>query len=209
MSASRKPRFMPLLPAVLLLLAASGWGQPLASLPVHDDIAIPDKPHFFGSHQGLAGVFGALGGIIASPAVEDSRDKIKLYMEKHGIDIRQIVLAEYRKTAATAPELSLPADGAPYKVKLEILNYGISARRPFADEYKPWLRVRLHLVDKSDRSEFNEGSFINNLTDGTPTHELDKFFGDPDVLRAALARAAELATAEVVKKLVDRYDRKR
>jgi hypothetical protein len=130
-------------------------------------------------------------------------------METHGIDIRQIVLAEFRKRAAASPELALPKGGAPYKVKLEIPNYGISARRPFADEYKPWLRVRIKIVDRNDRSEFDEGSFINNLTEGTPTHQLDKFFGDPDVLRAALARAAELATTEVVDKLADQYGPKR
>ena len=173
------------------------------------DIAIPDKPHYFGSNQGLAGVFGLLGGLIASPGVEDSRDKIKLYMEKHAIDIRQITLAEYRKTAAAAPELSLPAEGVPYKVKLEIASYGISARKPFADEYKPWLRLRLAIVDKGDRSVFSDGAFINNLSDGTPTHVLDKFFGDPDVLRAALTRAAELAATEVVAKLVERHGPKR
>jgi hypothetical protein len=198
-----------LLMAVLLLLATNGWAQTLASVPVHGEISIPDKPHYFGSHTGLAGVFGLLGGIVASPGVEDSRDRIKLYMEKQGIDIRQIVLAEYRKAAAATPELQLPADGAPHKVKLEIVSYGLSARRPFADEYKPWLRIRLHLMDKGERSEFNDGSFINNLTDGTPTLALDKFFGDPEVLRGALTRAAELATAESVKKLVERYDRKR
>ena len=87
MSVNCKRGFMLLLLAVLQLLAASGWAQPLASLPVHGEITIPAKPYYFGSHQGLAGVFGALGGIIAAPAVEDSRDRIKLYMEKHGIDI--------------------------------------------------------------------------------------------------------------------------
>jgi hypothetical protein len=200
---------MRLLSAVLLLLAADSWAQSLASLPVQGDIAIPDKPHYFGSHHGLAGVFGLIGGIVITPAIEDSRDKIKLYMEKYGIDIRQIVLAEYRKAAAAAPELSLPKEGAPYKVKLEVRNYGISARTAFADEYKPWLRVRLDVMDKSDRSEFDEGAFINNRTDGTPTHALDKFFGDPEVLRAAYVRAAELATKEVVAKLADRYGSKR
>lgn len=194
-----------LLFAVLLLLTASSWAQSLASLPIHGEIAIPDKPHFFGSHQGLAGVFGLLGGIAVTPAVEDSRDRIRLYMEQHRIDIRQIVLDEFRKAAAAAPELALPKEGAPYRLRLAIPNYGISSRRPFADEYIPWLRVRLAVLDKADRAEFDEGSFINNRTDGTPVHELAKYFGDPAVLRAALTRAAELASAEVVKELVERH----
>lgn len=197
-------RFVRLLPFALVLLAASGWAQPLASLPIHDEIAIPDKPHFFGSSQGLAGVFGLLGGLAAAPGVEDSRDRIRLYMEQHRIDIRQIVLAEFRKAAA-APELALPKAGAPYRLRLAIPSYGISSRRPFADEYVPWLRVRLEVLDKADRAEFDEGSFINNRTDGTPVHELAKYFGDPAVLRAALTRAAELASAEVVKELVERH----
>ncbi len=198
-------RFVRLLPVALVLLAASSWAQLVASLPIQGEIAIPDKPHFFGSSQGLAGVFGALGGIVAAPAVEDSRERIRLYMAQHAIDIRQIVLAEFRKAAAAAPELALPREGAPYRLRLGIPSYGISARGPFADEYKPWLRVRLEVLDKADRAEFDEGSFINNRTDGTPTHELAKYFGDPAVLRAALARAAELAAAEVVKELVERH----
>lgn len=198
-------RFVRLLPIALVLLAASGWAQPLATLPIHSDIPIAEKPHFFGSHQGLAGVFGLLGGIAVTPAVEDSRERIRLYMEQHAIDIRQIVLAEFRKAAAAAPELALPKEGAPYRLRLRIPSYGISSRRPFADEYIPWLRVRLEVLDKADRAEFDEGSFINNHTDGTPVHELAKYFGDPAVLRAALTRAAELATAEVVKELEERH----
>jgi hypothetical protein len=198
-----------LLLAFLLLLSATSWAQSLSTLPIHGDIPIADKPHFFGSHQGLAGVFGLLGGIAVTPAVEDSRERIRLYMDKHAIDIRQIVLAEFRKAAAAAPELNLPKEGAPYRLKLEIPSYGISSSRPFADEYKPWLRVRLQVVDKADRAEFDEGSFINNRTDGTPVHELAKYFGDPAVLRAALTRAAELATAEVVKELAERHGRAR
>lgn len=202
-------RRLKMLPAVLLLLTAGSWAQSLSTLPIHGDIPIADKPHYFGSHQGLAGVFGLFGGVAVSQSVADSKDRIKLYMEQHAIDIRQIVLAEFRKAAAAAPELNLPKEGAPYRLKLEIPSYGISSSRPFADEYKPWLRVRLQVVDKADRAEFDEGSFINNRTDGTPTHALEKFFGDPAVLRAALTRAAELATAEVVKELVERHGRAR
>jgi len=195
--------------AALLLLATPAWSQTLAALPLEPEIALADKPHFFGSNQGLAGVFGLLGGVAASQSVADSRDRIRLYMEKHAIDIRQIVLAEFRKAAATAPELFLPKEGAPHRVKLEIPSYGISARGPFADEYKPWLRLRLQVMDKAGSAEFDEGSFINNRTDGTPTHALEKFFADPAVLRAALTRAAELAAAEVVKDLAERYGRAR
>ena len=192
--------------AAALVFSASAAAQPLASLPVAEEIPLPDKPHFFGSNSGLAGVFGLLGGLLAAPGIEDSRDKIKLYMETHRIDIRQIVLDEYRKAAAAVPaELALPKDGAPHKVKLEIVSYGVSARGPFANEYKPWLRMRLHLLDKGERSAWSDGSFIHNRNDGTPTHPLEKFFGDPEVMRTALTRAAELAAAEVTKKLTEEH----
>ncbi|MGQ0510160.1 MAG: hypothetical protein ACT4P9_06060 [Betaproteobacteria bacterium] len=197
--------FVALLLAALVVLATPAWAQPLATFPLEPEIALAEKPHFFGSSQGLAGVFGALGGIAVSSSVEDSKDRIKQYMDKHAIDIRQIVLAEFRRVAATASAPALPKEGVPYRLRLGIPSYGISARGPFADEYKPWLRVRLEVLDKAGRAEFDEGAFVNNRTDGTPVHALAKYFGDPEVLRAALTRAAELAVAEVVKDLAERY----
>ena len=170
------------------------------SAPTQGDISMPEEPHYFGPENAAAGVFGLLGAIAVSGETTRTKDRIKEYMDKNAIDVRQIVASQFRdQLAKTDYDVCLPDTAAsPPKFRLSIRSYGISHKMLFSKEYKPWLKVHLELLGNENSAVWDATSFINRFTDETPSSEFESYFNNPAVLSKALDSAAAVAVRELL-----------
>jgi ABC-type uncharacterized transport system auxiliary subunit len=108
--------------------------------------------------QNIGLMFGAIGGLAASGAIEDNRQAFAAFLEKNNISIDRIVREEVEKAFRESGKLTLvgPGQGAPAKLKISVPQYGFGVTTLLSSKVVPTLWIKCDLVDASGRLLWSE-----------------------------------------------------
>src|SRR5258708_33225920 len=85
----------------------------VASVTINPNVSKPQEMSYLGPGGSAGLMFGALGAIIAAPALESSRRSFQDYVVKNGISIERIVLEEVEAAMRRSGRLPLTSSPEP------------------------------------------------------------------------------------------------
>ena len=197
--------------ALLALLALGGCAsvQPISdadrkaitSVTINPSVTKAPDIYYFGPGMTAGLMFGAVGAIIAAPAMERSRKSFQEYTDKHGISLERIVLEEVEGALRRAGRMPLAAQPGPGAAVLHVAipQWGFSVPHGFSGMLVPVLQIRCELKDAQGKLVWSSSERVLPL--GNPVEPLspDAVRNDPKAMEAAWRGAARHIAAEIAK----------
>jgi hypothetical protein len=104
-----------------------------------------------GANIGL--MFGAVGGLAASGAIEDSQKAFAAFLEKNAISVDTIVREEIEAALRASGKLAIvgSAETAPAAIKIALPQYGFGVTHLLGSKVVPVMWIKCDLVDGSGK----------------------------------------------------------
>ena len=158
--------------------------------------------------RGTAQAWGAaLGGVIGALATADAgmtdAERMVKFMDKEHIDISEIVYSEVTKQVAVLKTFDISdANRIDATLIFSVDMYGFNKTHPFGSNMNPLIRITGKLIKPNNEIVWQESEFVSDLASANDQGQsLDTYQNEPEKLRAALAKASEVAVKRVVAKL--------
>jgi len=170
---------------------------------VNKAVSVPDKMDYLGPGGATALMFGAIGGALSAPSIENSRADFQSKVSNGGDAIRTIVLEEMLLRVRESGKFPLTEDNVQgtSTLNISIVRYGFSIPHGFSSNVVPILRITCELKDSAGRVLWSQTSGTMPL--GNPVESISADIIQKDVsVRNATWRGAAKALA---KNIVDSY----
>lgn len=177
--------------------------ESIRTVSINKNIKIPDEIYYYGLGHGVGGALsGLIGQAIADVAAQGTKAQIKTAMQEGHIDLAQIVREQFETELVAARIFpSIIPEGGDAEVRLEIGMFGFA--QIFGDilsnQMKPMLTINGSLVRTDGTIIWKKSSYVINATKQTPSHTLEEYLQNPQLMREAFTVAAKIASAELVK----------
>lgn len=196
---------------IIYLLSVSGCAPSITlkkdtilsnqSVSISKNVSLPETMFYQGLKESiLVGTFGLLGVWAAESGRKSTSDIIKYVMNKSNINMSQIVRGEFEQQLKNSNLFStIQPDGGNYpEFKLSIKMYGFAQPHGLSSQLKPMLGVVGELVN-SDRSVlWKKYNYITNLNSKTPSHTLEEYLNDPELIREAFNNASQIMVSGLI-----------
>jgi len=176
------------------------------SVSISKNISLPETMFYQGRNESILGAFGLVGAMAAESGRKKTSDVIKYVMNKSNIDMPQIVRGEFEQQLKNTNLFStIQPDGGNYpELKLSIRVYGFGQPQGLPSQLKPLLGVVGELVTPDGSVLWKKYDYVTNLNGKTPSHTLEEYFNDPELIREAFNTASQI----VVSGLIDHMNTK-
>ncbi len=172
----------------------------LQTVAINKDVTKPDDMFYQGRKQSvLAGTFGLIGSAIAAESAKEPKSMLNAAMEKNNIDVRQIVKEQFenelKKSGLFGSVVNEKGD-AEFKLSIDI--YGFAQPHGLSSQLKPMLRVKGNLVRTDGSILWEKTEYVHNLSKGTPSHTIEEYLGNPELIREAFTVASKIVVSALV-----------
>lgn len=169
----------------------------LTAVAISPDVAGVGAIHYTGSADGLSTALGPLVGAMAAAAEMSAQERLNVFAQQQGIEIKEMVREEFSKQVAASPMFAgkLTDSGANATFKLDIKIYGLAMTPSFM--YRPLLGVNGTLEDASGKVLWQRYAYLTNLSSKIPARSLADYF-EGDNMRESIS----LLTREVITDMV-------
>ncbi len=174
---------------------------------ISKNISLPEILFYQGPKESIYGsTLGLIGAAIAESSRKSTSDIIKYVINKSNIDIPKIVRGEFEQQLKNSNLFSMiQPDGGNYpEIKLSIRVYGFGQPHGLSSQLKPILGVAGELVHPDGSVLWKKYDYVTNLNDNTPSHTLEEYFNNPELMREAFSAASQI----VVTGLIDHMNNK-
>ena len=127
-------------------------------------------------------------------------DVVTYVMEKSEIDVRKIVLNEFEKQIRSAglfSEIVYEEKNYP-ELRLSIFIYGFAQPHGLSKQLKPLLGIEGILVSQDNSILWKNSDYVTNLSGQTPSHTVEEYINNPELMRKAFHRASEITVGNLV-----------
>lgn len=170
-------------------------------ITINPTVQLAEKPYYHGPENTWGMMFGPMGAAVAAAAVDDPT-KIKNYLAAEKIDVRAIVLDEFKHQLNQHADFAGKIrDDGKYRLDLSILIYGLSQKNGFSSEYKPILNVKAKMIDPMGKVVWEDYDYTSPANSDTLTFTYKDYFNNPETFRAAFASAAKVVVTLLLKDL--------
>jgi hypothetical protein len=150
-----------------------------------------------------AALFGAIGGAATANAGDSDAERMVALMEKERIDVSQMVYSEVVKQIGSQKSFqiseSVQADAV---LSFSVTMYGFNKTHPFGSNMNPLITIMGKLTKPNNEVIWQESEFVSDFaSDNDQGQSIETYQKEPVKLRAALAKATEVAVKRVVAKL--------
>ncbi len=209
---ARHLAFLVVIPVALLAGCATPSSMALSpankssikTVHIDKNVAKPANLYWRGAAQAWGGaLFGAVGAIATANAGMSDAERMQQFMDKQHIDISQLVYAEASKQAAAKNMFQLSdGDKTDATLILSVDMYGFSKTHAFGTHMNPLIRVTGRLAKPNNEIVWQESEFVSDFaSENDQGQSLDTYTEQPETLRAALAKASEVAVKRILAKL--------
>ena len=193
----------------LLMLGGCASVQPISdadrkavtSVAISPSVTKAPDMYYLGPGMTAGLMFGAVGALVAAPAMERSRKAFEEYTAKHGISLERIVLEEVEGALRRAGKMPLGAQSGPGAAVLHVAvpQWGFSVPHGFSGMLVPILYIRCELKDAQGKLLWSSSERVLPL--GNPVEALtpEAVRSDPKAMADAWRGAARHIAAEIAK----------
>jgi hypothetical protein len=148
-------------------------------------------------------LFGAIGAAATANSGSTEAERMVVFMNHEHIDISEIILSEATRQVSALRMVELTDAGkADATLSFSVDMYGFNKTHPFGSNMNPLIRITGKLVKPNNEVVWQESEFVSDLaSENDQGQSLDTYRNQPEKLRAALAKASEVAVKRVVSKL--------
>jgi hypothetical protein len=171
---------------------------------IYENVSKPSVIYWRGTAQAWG---AALGGVIGALATNNSgmtdAERMVKYLDKEHIDISEMVYFEATKQEAALKTFDISdANKIDATLSFTVDMYGFNKTHPFGSNMNPLIRVTGKLVRPDNQIVWQDSEFVSDLaSENDQGQSLDTYQNEPEKLRAALAKASEIAVKRVLAKL--------
>jgi len=125
------------------------------------------------------------------------------FMEKHKIDISEIVYSEVSmQTAALKTYQITSVDKSDATLTFAVDMYGFNKTHPFGTHMNPMIRMTSKLIKPNNQIIWQESEFVSDFaSENDKGQSLETYQNESAKLRAALAKASQVTVKRLLAKL--------
>ena len=169
----------------------------LGPVRLSTDVDAPKTAYYHGAASNFE-TMGLIGAAIAT--IDRPVDQaLTEYLEKENIDIRKIVLERFSvalKNTTLSEKMDSHGDN---EMKIRIEGYGLGKGAGMSNNMRPSLRIIVTLVSSKKEVLWEGSARVGGATEELPIKTIEEWMKDPEALRAAFSRAADMASSKVLK----------
>ena len=173
---------------------------------ISKNVSLPETMFYQGRKESILAGFGLFGILVAESGIKETSGIIKYVMNKFDIDIAQIVRGEFEQQLRNTNLFSMIQTdrGNCPELKLTIKVYGFGQPQGLSSQLKPLLGVAGELASPDGSVLWKKYDYVSNLNRKTPSHTLEEYLNDPELIREAFNTASQI----VVSSLIDHMNTK-
>ena len=206
----RSTRFLALL-AVAAVLSGCAASQRMSdadkakfrTATIGETVAEKDKLFLLApGGQNIGLMFGAIGGLAASGAIEDNQKAFAAFLEKNQISIEKIVREEVEAALRASGKLAIAPAASPEAatVRIAIPQYGFGVTTLLSSSVVPVLWIKVDMADGSGRLLWSENErMLPSVASPMQSTTWKELADNPAKVEAEWRKAA----AYLAKKIVD------
>ncbi len=171
----------------------------IQSVNITKDVKMPERMFYQGRKESILSGCGCLGVAAAESGRKKTEESIKDVMEKANIEIGQIVRDQFINEIKDSNLFKIVSDGNDAEFRLSIRIYGFAQPHGLSSQLKPMLGVEGSLVElHDDRVVWKKYEYVTNLNDKTPSHSLEEYFSNTELIREALNVASQIVVGDLI-----------
>jgi len=199
------------LPMILLVGCSTPQSVPLTvensssikNIYIEKNVPKPSAIYWRGLPAWGGALFGALGAFATADAGMTDVEKMIKFMEKHKIDISEIVYSEVSmQTAALKTYQITSVDKSDATLTFAVDMYGFNKTHPFGTHMNPMIRMTSKLIKPNNQIIWQESEFVSDFaSENDKGQSLETYQNESAKLRAALAKASQVTVKRLLAKL--------
>jgi hypothetical protein len=147
-------------------------------------------------------MFGIVGALVGEIMAGDPKAVLRATLAKNEIDIGALAADEFARQVQSAGVFEkLVPTGGESVIRLEVVQWGLIKEVGFGSEPKPICAERGKLVKADGTVAWENYYFITAMNGETPSATFEAFIENPQRLREAFTKAAEVVTRALVEDL--------
>src|SRR5262249_14465798 len=143
----------------------------------------PVNMFYFGPAQ-------AWGGLVGQVAAYGPKKQIAAAVDSAHIDVSRIVHEEFSHELKESGVFTIAEEDADAQFHLSVGLYGFGIPNGFSSQLKPTLDVVGKLVRRDGTVLWQKRARLTHLSGKTPSHTLDEYLRDPEVIRSSFTSAS-------------------
>jgi hypothetical protein len=168
----------------------------IKTIYVNPQIKKPKEMYEFVSGAQVGLMFGLAGGMISAVVNEESAASMKQFVEKNGIDIRQIVYQAWLNEINKKSKFKLNnKQGANAVLITNIILYGITIPNGFSTDYIPILTLNAKLI-RHQQILWQDTEISDH---NTTRYKMDQILHHPETLKRMWDEAAEKTISKLLR----------
>ncbi|WP_341237053.1 hypothetical protein [uncultured Limnobacter sp.] len=178
--------------------------SPIKNIHLEKNVSKPSAIYWRGTTQAWGGaLFGALGAFATADAGMTDAEKMIKFMEKHKIDISEIVYSEVSKQTVALKTYQISSvDKSDATLTFVVDMYGFNKTHPFGTHMNPMIRMTAKLIKPNNEIIWQESEFVSDFaSENDQGQSLETYQNEPAKLRVALAKASQVAVKRLLAKL--------
>lgn len=173
----------------------------LSSIKIDPVVDMPNGMAFNADGASVGRAFGLVGNLVADDIVNRDTREIMLIQKRLNFSVDKILVANLVNAINRSGKTKVVNDPANAVMTLQVYTYGFTAPAlGFSPKLAPQLGVTAELV-RDGRVIWRASSNIDPVTDNLPAYTMNEIIANPILLRKLWEAAADLAAAQLVKKL--------
>jgi len=172
----------------------------ISSVTIDPRVSKPPALFYLGPGGATGLMFGAIGGAVAAPSIEESRKAFQAYVDRNGISIEKVVLEEVSAAIRQSGKFLLVAQPQPggATIVVTIFQYGFSIPNGFSSKLVPIVGVRCEIKDTAGKVLWSAQERTHPLGNPVEPAEPEAILNDPKAMEAAWRAAAKYVASAIV-----------
>jgi len=156
------------------------------------------------SGANVAGLFGAVGGVVMATATMDAPTAFEAFLQKNSISIEKIVREEVESALRASGRLAIVAqtEAAAPLLNIAVPEYGFGVPHLFSSNVVPVLGMRCELVDNAGKVLWSAGDRMGpSIASPVESTSWDAMHADPKLIEEKWRKAAALLAKRIMQEL--------
>ncbi|MBC8402459.1 MAG: hypothetical protein H8E14_13300 [Candidatus Marinimicrobia bacterium] len=172
----------------------------IKSVTISKDVRMPNEMFYQEIIEDYSGTLGANRPLAAERGRKDTKKIIKGVMDKSDVDIKKTVINKFShqlKNSNLFDEVLTECDSCPiFSLSVSVFGFAGSS-----NQLKPMLGITGMLTKPENSVLWKKYVYVSYYTKDTPSHTLEEYFKEPELIREAFTLASEIVANDMINHL--------